>query len=104
MAVISFDLSSTLRCANTRLLALAQAETICTSVFLPASRVPHNALPSMATTSPEVSSAMETTQSAKPFSISAGSSAEITQLNVSWEGTPPGNCRKPLNQGRLALP
>src|SRR5664280_2470868 len=55
MAVISLDLSSTLRCARTRLLALAQAETMCTRVFLPAWRVPHNALPSMATTSPAVS-------------------------------------------------
>ena len=104
MAVISLDLSSTLRCANTRLLALAQAETICTSVFLPASRVPRSALPSMATTSPAVSLAMETTHSAKPLSISAGSSAEITRLNVSCEGIPPGNFRKPLNHGRLALP
>jgi hypothetical protein len=61
MAVISLDLSSTLRWASTRLLVLAQAETICTSVFLPASRVPQSVLPSIATTSPAVSLAMETT-------------------------------------------
>ncbi len=40
----------------------------------------------------------------KALSISAGSSAEITRLNVSCEGMPPGNFRKPLNHGRLALP
>src|SRR5664279_665848 len=90
MAVISLDLSSTLRCASTRLLALAQAETMCTRVFLPASRVPHNALPSMATTSPAVSLAIDETQATKPFSIAAGSSAANTRLKVSCDGIPLG--------------
>ncbi len=38
----SLDFSSTLRWANTRLLALAQAETMWTRAFLPASRVPQS--------------------------------------------------------------
>jgi hypothetical protein len=77
---------------------------MCTSVVLPTSRVPHSALPSMATTSPAVSLAIDDTQAANPFSNSAGSSPEMTRLNVSCEGMPPGNFRKPLNHKRLAFP
>src|SRR5208283_572558 len=76
IAVISLDLSSSLRCASTRLLVLAQAETMCTMAFLPASRVPFSALPSMLTTSPAVSLAIARTQATKPCSNCSGSSAE----------------------------
>src|SRR5664279_796716 len=68
IAVISLDFSSTRRCASTRPLGFAQAETICTMAFFPGTEVPRSALPSMATTSPAVSLAIEDTQAAKPFS------------------------------------
>jgi hypothetical protein len=73
MAVISLDLSSTLRWASTRLLALAQAETMhqCLLAYF---TVPHSAFPSIATTSPAVSLEIEPTQATKLFSNSAGSS------------------------------
>ncbi len=67
MAVISSDFSSTLRCPSTGPLPSAHAETMCTSFFLPVSRVPHKVLPSMATTSPAVSLAIDETQSTNPF-------------------------------------
>ena len=88
MAVISLDLSSTLRWASTRLLALAQAETMCTIALPPVLRVPHSDLPSMATTSPAVSRAIEPTHAANPFSNSFGAKAAKTRLKVSWEGNP----------------
>src|SRR5271157_5980109 len=40
IAVISLDFSSTRRCASTKLLLSAQAETMCTMAFLPGSQVP----------------------------------------------------------------
>jgi hypothetical protein len=88
IAVISLDLSSTRRCASTRLFVFAQAETICTMAFLPSSHVPRSALPSMATTSPAVSLAIDDIQATKPFSNSSGSSAEKTRWNVSCDGMP----------------
>src|SRR5271157_1012202 len=62
IAVISLDFSSTRRCASTKLLLSAQAETMCTMAFLPGSQVPRSALPSMATTSPAVNLAIDDTQ------------------------------------------
>src|ERR1039458_5358893 len=85
MAVISLDFSSTLRCASTRPLLFAQAETICTMAFFPGSEAPRSDLPSMATTSPAVNLAIDDTQATKPFSNASGSSAEKTRLNVSIE-------------------
>ena len=101
IAVISLDFSSTRRCASTRPLVFAQAETICTMAFFPGTEVPRSALPSMATTSPAVSLAIDDTQAAKPFSNSSGSSAEKTRWKVSCEAMPPGSFRKPLNHSRL---
>src|ERR1017187_4532402 len=45
IAVISLDFSSTRRCASTRPLVFAQAETICTMAFFPGPEVPRSALP-----------------------------------------------------------
>lgn len=77
------DFSSALRCANTSPLPSAQAETIGTIALVPGSSVPHNALPSIATTSPTVSLAMEPTHATKTFSNCSGSSTANTRLNVS---------------------
>src|ERR1039458_6729915 len=88
MAVISLDFSSTLRWASTRLLVLAQAETICTKAFLPASRVPHSVLPSMPTTSPAVNLAIDEAHATKPRSISSGSSAANTRLSYRGKECP----------------
>src|ERR1019366_4409489 len=104
MAVISLDFSSTLRCASTRPLPSAQDETMWTRVFLPVSRVPHNAFPSMATTSPAVSLAIDETQATKPFSISSGSSAAKTRLNVSCDGIPDGSVKNVFNHSKLSSP
>jgi len=73
MAVISLDLASVLRCASTRLLALAQAETMCTIGLPSALAALRKLLPSMATTSPAVNRAVALTQSRKPFPNSTGS-------------------------------
>ena len=104
MAVISLDFSSTLRCASTRLLPSAQAETIGTMACLPVARVPHKALPSIATTEPAVNLAIEPTQATKPFSNSSGSSAANTRLKVSCEGMPAGRLRNVFSHGSLASP
>lgn len=66
--------SNSALCSNTRLLAQAQAETMWTMALSPGWRVPRNDLPSIATTSPAVSFAIEETQARNPFSNSSGSS------------------------------
>ena len=75
-----------------------------TRVFFPVSRVPHKAFPSMATTSPAVSLAIDETQVTKPFSISSGSSAANTRLKVSWDGMPEGRLKNVFNHSSLASP
>jgi len=60
-------------------------------------------LPLMATTSPAVSLAIESTRFERRLTISAASSPEITRLNTSWEGMPTDSFRSTLNHRRLAL-
>ena len=65
--------------------------------FLLGSEAPRSVLPSMATTSPAVSLAIDETQATKPFFNASGSSAEKTRLKVSCDGMPLGRVRKLLN-------
>ena len=95
IAVISLDFSSTLRWASTIPLPSAQAETMGTNVFLPVSRLPHNAFPS---------SAWLLSTKPKPFSISRGSSAANTRLKVSCDGMPEGSVKNVFSHSRLASP
>ena len=75
-----------------------------TCVFLPVSRVPRNALPSMATTSPAVSLAIDETQATKPFSISSGSSVAKTRLRYRAMECRDGRVKNVFNHSSLSSP
>src|SRR3954447_25302052 len=104
MAAISFDLALMASCPSTRRWRAAQAETRCNG-SRPLARlwVRRDVLPSMATRSGSVAR-RPSTQVTKQVLKSAGSSALMTSLRVSWEGRPSLNGKNRRRKSRFFTP
>jgi hypothetical protein len=68
------------------------------------SKLPRTVLPSMATTSPLVTWAMDATQLVKQRPKASGSSILKSRPNVSWDGMPLGSSKNVRNHFSLAFP